>query len=229
MKRKSGPPIRSPKAGAFDRNLGPLVERVRTLVLSARRAAASSVNTFQVLTSFEIGRLIVEHEQQGMRRAEYGEVLIKTLSDRLTAELGRGFSKANLEYMQRFYLIWKDRSNQIAQKASGQLPEISKTASAHSPDAGICQTVSGKLSPIAQEASGQLPAATEGASGPYVKGLEEHPTVGIILCKKKYDALVEITLPKEANIFASAYQLYLPSKEDLRQQLLEWTRVENAQ
>ncbi len=63
----------------------------------------------------------------------------------------------------------------------------------------------------------------------FVKGSDENPTVGIILCKKKHDALVEITLPKDANIFASAYQLYLPSKEDLRRQLLEWTHTEVVQ
>ncbi len=62
----------------------------------------------------------------------------------------------------------------------------------------------------------------------HVKGPDENPTVGIILCKKRHDALVEMTLPKEANIFASAYQLYLPSKEDLRQRLLEWTSPENV-
>ena len=56
----------------------------------------------------------------------------------------------------------------------------------------------------------------------YVKLDDENPTVGIILCQKKRDALVEITLPKDANIYASQYQLYLPSKEDLRQRLTEW-------
>jgi len=60
----------------------------------------------------------------------------------------------------------------------------------------------------------------------HVKRADEHPTVGIILCKKKHDAVVEITLPKDANIFASQCQLYLPSKEDLRQRLLEWTADE---
>lgn len=53
----------------------------------------------------------------------------------------------------------------------------------------------------------------------HVKLADENPTVGIILCKKKKDALVEITLPKDANIHASRYQLYLPSKDELRQQL----------
>lgn len=53
----------------------------------------------------------------------------------------------------------------------------------------------------------------------FVKTEEEHPTLGIVLCKRKRDALVELTLPKDANIFASQYQLYLPSKEELRQQM----------
>ena len=57
----------------------------------------------------------------------------------------------------------------------------------------------------------------------YVKHDDEHPTVGIILCRKKKDALVEITLP-DSNIYASEYKLYLPSKEELRQKLMDWTR-----
>jgi len=51
---------------------------------------------------------------------------------------------------------------------------------------------------------------------------DENATVGIILCKKKNDAMVEITLPEEANIHASEYQLYLPDKEELKEKLLEW-------
>lgn len=57
----------------------------------------------------------------------------------------------------------------------------------------------------------------------YVKLAEERPTVGIILCKKKHDALVEITLPADANVHAREYRLALPSKADLRRKLLEWT------
>jgi predicted nuclease of restriction endonuclease-like (RecB) superfamily len=56
----------------------------------------------------------------------------------------------------------------------------------------------------------------------FVKQEEETPTVGIILCKKKHDALVEITLPKDANIHTRQYQLYLPDKELLRRKLTEW-------
>ncbi len=56
----------------------------------------------------------------------------------------------------------------------------------------------------------------------YVKTEAENATVGIVLCKKKHEALVEITLPKDANIHAREYQLYLPDKEELRQKLQEW-------
>ena len=55
----------------------------------------------------------------------------------------------------------------------------------------------------------------------YVKLDDEQPTIGIILCKKKKDSLVEITLPKDANIRAAKYQLYLPNKEELKKQLEE--------
>lgn len=53
----------------------------------------------------------------------------------------------------------------------------------------------------------------------YVKLDDELPTVGIVLCHRKNDAIVELTLPRDANIFASKYQLYLPSKAELKQQL----------
>jgi hypothetical protein len=50
----------------------------------------------------------------------------------------------------------------------------------------------------------------------------ENSTVGIVLCKSKNEALVEITLPKDANIHAREYQLYLPSKAELQRKLTEW-------
>ena len=53
----------------------------------------------------------------------------------------------------------------------------------------------------------------------HVKTEDELPTIGIVLCHRKNDALVELTLPANASIFAPKYQLYLPSKEDLKRQL----------
>jgi hypothetical protein len=56
----------------------------------------------------------------------------------------------------------------------------------------------------------------------YVKQDYEKPTIGILLCKEKNDALVELTLPKDANIFATEYQLYLPDKQLLQAKVKEW-------
>ena len=56
----------------------------------------------------------------------------------------------------------------------------------------------------------------------YVKFDFEKPTIGILLCKEKNDALVELTLPKDTNIYASAYQLYLPNKDLLQAKVKEW-------
>lgn len=53
----------------------------------------------------------------------------------------------------------------------------------------------------------------------YVKTPDEAPTIGVVLCHRKNDALVELTLPENANIYAAKYQLYLPSKEELRAQI----------
>jgi len=58
----------------------------------------------------------------------------------------------------------------------------------------------------------------------HVKTAEEAPTIGILLCRRKSDALVELTLPEGANIHASEYQLYLPSKEELQKKLIAWTK-----
>ena len=55
------------------------------------------------------------------------------------------------------------------------------------------------------------------------------PTIGILLCHRKHDALVELTLPKDSNIFASKYQLYLPSKEELKRQLEEAAGIEHRE
>jgi hypothetical protein len=56
----------------------------------------------------------------------------------------------------------------------------------------------------------------------HVRTEAKNHTIGIVLCKKKNSAMVEITLPKDANIHARKYQLYLPSKEELQQKLVEW-------
>lgn len=359
-------------------SLGALIAEVRTLVQSARHAAAASVNTLQVLTNFEIGRRIVEHEQKGAKRAAYGAELLKELSARLTEELGKGFSKSNLALMRSFFIAWKERMP-IFQKPSGKLIESAKSQK----PSGQSGAEQAAVLPATAELRSLLPlswshyvlllsiedpdersfyeieAASEGWSIPELKrqvgsclyerlalsrkksevkrlaaegqiitrpedilkepyvleflgldekagysesGLEsaiinriesfllelgkgflfearqrrftfdedhffvdlvfynrllrcyvlidlklgklthqdlgqmqmyvnyydremklpdENPTIGIVLCKRKKDAIVELTLPKDANIHAKQYKLYLPSKEELKRKLLE--------
>lgn len=109
------------KAGGDD--LAPLIAEVRELIRSARRAVSSVVDTLQVRTNFEVGRRIVEHEQKGAKRAEYGAKLLKELSARLTDEFGKGFSRSNLEYMRKFFLTWQQQVPQISQTPSGKSRE----------------------------------------------------------------------------------------------------------
>lgn len=334
--------------------LGPLVEQIRTVLDSARRSAVTHIQSLQVRTNYEVGRLIVEHEQNGRQRAAYGKEALTELAKRLTEEVGRGFSRQNLQHMRNFYLIYKDRDPQIRQTVSGEsepaeqfrltwshyvlligiaddderrfyeieaetnnwaIRELKRQVAsalyerlALSRDQNKIRELSHEGQIIAQPADvlkdpyvleflglESNPAYSEndlesaiisrlehfllelgkgflfearqkrftfdedhffvdlvfynrllrcyvlidlkldklthqdlGQMQMYVnyfdrfvKTPEENPTVGIVLCKRKNDALVELTLPANANIFASAYQLYLPSKEDLRRQLLE--------
>lgn len=110
----------APIAKAATGQVEKLLADIRNLILSARRAIVRSVDTLQVLTSFEIGRRIVEHEQQGAARAEYGKRVLGELADRLTEEFGRGYSRSNLQNMRNFFLVYRDRSAQICQMTSGK-------------------------------------------------------------------------------------------------------------
>ena len=87
-----------------------------TLLESARRFSARSVNTIMTATYWEIGRRIVGHEQGGKRKAEYGETLLKSLAVDLTARFGRGFGAVNLSHMRKFFLTWPEEN--IFQTAS---------------------------------------------------------------------------------------------------------------
>ncbi|MGL6077102.1 MAG: PDDEXK nuclease domain-containing protein [Fimbriiglobus sp.] len=81
-----------------------IYERIREILESARSHVARTVNTTQVMSNWLIGREIVEEEQQGKKRAGYGEELIRDLSQRLTADFGKGYSIDSLFWFRRFYL-----------------------------------------------------------------------------------------------------------------------------
>lgn len=80
--------------------------KVADLLKEARKSIVQTVNKTMVLTYFEIGKLIIEEEQNGKERAEYGKQIIKELSSRLSIEFGKGFSVNNLKQMRTFYLTY---------------------------------------------------------------------------------------------------------------------------
>ena len=83
-----------------------IYSQIEELLSIARRKVVNQVNQTMVFTYYEIGRIIVENEQGGKERAEYGKGVLKGLSKRLSKDFGRGFSTDNLENMRRFYLIY---------------------------------------------------------------------------------------------------------------------------
>jgi predicted nuclease of restriction endonuclease-like (RecB) superfamily len=81
-------------------------DRIRDILESARTGVVRTVNTAQVLSNWLIGREIVEAEQQGQNRADYGKNLLKNLAQKLKQDFGKGYSYSNLKYMRQFYLAF---------------------------------------------------------------------------------------------------------------------------
>lgn len=363
-------------------NFHQLVSLCRDTHAAIHERAVRTVDAALVVRNWFFGWYVVEYEQSGEDRAEYGAYVIKRLSEALTAELGKGFSPRTLEQARRFYLTFRS----IPQMASADslqpaaLPRIAQTLSAESPTPTLAdwnlvlpalsdrftlgwsqyvelltlddpaersfyeieaaanrwsvrelqrQIASSLYQRLALSrdkdevrrlaAEGQVvekaadliknPLVLEflgladrphfseddlesaiidhlqtfllelgkgflfesrqkrltfdndhfrvdlvfynrllrcyvlidlkrdklthqdlGQMQMYVNYFDRHvrqpdelPTVGIVLCHRKNDALVELTLPPDANIFASKYQLYLPSKEELKTRLTQIT------
>lgn len=85
-----------------------LYAKIADLIELARRQVITAVNTTMVYTYFEIGRMIVEDEQQGQHRATYGKQVLKELSNKLTKQFGKGFSADNLERMKKLYILYSN-------------------------------------------------------------------------------------------------------------------------
>lgn len=341
-----------------------LFSRIADLIEHARQKVASVVNLTMVHTYFEVGRMIVEEEQKGKDRAEYGKAVLKELSTRLTGRFGKGFSEQNLRNMRQFFIVYADRELSIRQTPSSELEsrdnhsskvksydfslnwshylilmrientaernfyeieatnenwserylsrqyhsslyerlalsrkkvEVMKLASeGHTvvkpedilknplsleflgmeekdsyTESDMEHAIISKLQQFLLElGKGFLFEARQkqftfddehyfvdlvfynrllqcyvlidlktdklthqdlGQMQMYVNYYDryekrefEKPTIGILLCKKKTTALVELTLPEDAHIYASEYTLYLPDKKILQQKLTEW-------
>lgn len=349
-----------------------LFQKSKNLIDNARSNMGQMANSITVITSFLLGRYIVEQEQQGQERAKYGSKVIDSLSAYLTKEYGRGFSRSNVAGMRQFYMTYRDRENEIIQFPIGQLGQGIEIVQSGIGQLDITYSkLPFKLSwthyqvlmriedkderdfyekeamrsgwnvstlkrqyhsslyerlALSRNKDDVLRLANEGAipqkpedilHTPYVlefAGLEdkasyhesdlesavidkmqkfllelgkgflfeqrqkrftfhdknfyvdlilynrllrcyvlidfkidelthqdlgqmqmyvnyydryeriegENPTIGILLCKKSDEALVDLTLPKDANIYAKEYELYLPDKKILQRKLKEW-------
>ncbi len=100
----------------YDKVLGGLVD----LLESARRSSARAVNRFMTATYWEIGRRIVEGEQGGATRAEYGKALIERLSGDLTKRFGRGFSLPNLYRYRQFFLTFPEILSTVSRESADE-------------------------------------------------------------------------------------------------------------
>ena len=329
------------------------------LLEDARKNVKKAVNLAMVYSYFEVGRKIVEEEQNGENRAQYGQYIVKELSEYLTQNFGKGFSVTNLKQMRHFYCVYsqdqigqtlsdqfrnlptastgrkfflswshylklmrienvderhfyeieavknnwslselnrqfdsalyerlalsKDKDKILQLSKEGQLIETSsdiikdpyvleflglEEKSGYSENdlethlidnlqkfllelgAGYTFVARQKRFTFNEEhfrvdlvfynrlmrcfvlfdlKIGTLKHQDLGQMQMYVnyydryeKQEDENSTIGVLLCQDKDDSLVELTLPEDANIFASKYQLYLPDKKVLQSKLKEW-------
>jgi hypothetical protein len=81
-------------------------KQIGELLAAARKYARKQLDSTITATNFEIGRRIVEREQQGQKRAKYGAYLLKGLSEYLTEIYGRGYSVSNLQNIRKFYQVY---------------------------------------------------------------------------------------------------------------------------
>ena len=100
-------------------------DRILDILKNARKQAKMALNISMVYSYYEVGRAIIEEEQNGKQRAEYGKAILKELSKRLTESLGKGFSVENLKLMRRFYVVYS--KDQIGQKVSAQFENLPVT------------------------------------------------------------------------------------------------------
>jgi hypothetical protein len=160
-----------------------------------------------VNTYWQIGKRIVEQEEHGESRANYGDYLITNLSRYLSDTLGKGFSEANLWNMRQFYLVFPQFSTQHVENLT--LSHIRLTMRLESP----------------KERSYYIKKAAEQNCTSHLleemfdtlkRGEDDNPTIGIILCSEKDETIVKYSVLKESRqIFASKYKTVLPTEDEL--------------
>jgi hypothetical protein len=236
---------------------------IRAILEEARRTAYRAVNVAMVQAYWEIGRIIVEEEQKGAERAEYGKALIKELSRRLTRDYGKGFTESNLKYMRQFYLTFSNSHAlrgdlswthyrlllEVEKEAARNfymLEAIKNNWSTRELERQINTLLYERLTLSKDREKvlefynyilkcfvlidlkvGKLTHQDIGQMDFYVRYFEkeeklgsDNPTIGLILCSYKNETMVRYTLLEDSKqIFASKYKLYLPTEEELKEEL----------
>ena len=148
---------------------GGLIGGIAELLEIARRTAARTVNVLMTATYWEIGRRIVEFEQGGKARAEYGEEVLQRLAKDLSARFGRGFSYPNVNKFRQFYLAFPS-ANILSTPSIESTQSIVSTASIELADRKG-QTPSGKFRPKNSATASRNSAGSEASrTGPQPKG-----------------------------------------------------------
>lgn len=354
-------------------NVDDLFERISALIEESRKRVATAVNIAEVYTKYEIGRYIVEDEQEGKARAAYGKQVLPILSQKLTDKFGSGWSLETLKSARKFYSVYapqairstaltksdketgktnlvnsvdqiqiapaephkfvlswshylvlmrikddgarsfyevecakqnwavrwlqrqvgsslyerialsSDRDKVVRMAKEGEIIEkpadiiknpVTLEFLGLKPDAAYSETklenaiidkmqtflleigkgflfearqkrftfdednfyvdlvfynrllqcyvlIDLKVDKLTHQDLGQMQMYVNYYDR-YKKQDFEKPTVGILLCKDKNDSLVELTLPKDSNVYAAQYELYLPDKQELRAKLKSW-------
>ena len=241
-----------------------LFNKVSNLIEQARVRVATAMNVAEVYTKYQIGRYIVEEEQSGNKRAEYGKQVLEGLSKRLTERYGDGWSYSNLRQVRQFFLVYGNLTDSVCQISNTQNFTLSwshyqvlmRIKNADERRFYEIEATSGNWSvrelqrqygsnlynrllqcyvlvdlnvdKLTHQDLGQMQMYVNYYDR-YVKQNFEKPTIGILLCKEKKDTLVKLTLPEDANIYASAYELYLPDKKLLQAKVKEWVNEFESQ
>ena len=163
------------KALASTSDYDELLSGISKLLDNARRTAARRVNGILTVTYWEIGRRIIQHEQGGQHRADYGQQIVDQLAADLTRKHGRGFSRSNVFQMRGFFLAWE-----IVQTPSGKLE-----ARAKFDDDSIVQTVSGQSVALIESPNRTVPPSL----------LPNEPTEVFALSWSHYVRLLSVEKP----------------------------------
>lgn len=324
-----------------------LFKKISSLITESRKLISTTINTAEVCTKYQIGQFIVEEEQEGKLRAEYGKQVLANLSEKLTEHYGGGWTVESLTNCRKFFSVYCNFVNSVydfqqkglswshylvlmriknaderrfyeieAAASNWSIRELQRQYSSSlyerialsrdkkgaaslaregvvvsqpqdviknpvtlefiglKPDASISETklesaiieklqdfllemgkgflfearqkrftfdednfyvdlvlynrllqcyvlVDLKVDKLTHQDLGQMQMYVNYYDR-FVKQDFEKPTIGILLCKEKKNALVELTLPKDSNIYAAAYNLYLPDKKLLQAKVKQW-------